>query len=86
VSRVPVPGAMVVYGSSYGPFGHIATVRAVQGDRYEVIEQNFVDFSPSVQPRWATFDLRSVAWPDGSVVGFVAGPHPISRPGHVDDW
>ena len=27
----PTPGAMVVYGSAYGAFGHIATVRAVQG-------------------------------------------------------
>jgi len=27
----PHPGAMVVYGSAYGVFGHIATVRAVQG-------------------------------------------------------
>ena len=29
----PMPGAMVVFGSAYGVFGHIATVRAVQGDR-----------------------------------------------------
>src|SRR3989440_4479072 len=30
VSRQPVVGAVVVYGSAYGPFGHIATVGAVQ--------------------------------------------------------
>jgi hypothetical protein len=74
VSRQPVVGAMVVYGSSYGMFGHIATVRAVQADRYEVVEQNFVDFSPSIEPHWATFDLRVVGWPDPAVVGFVMGP------------
>jgi surface antigen len=68
-----VVGAMVVYGSSYGMFGHIATVRAVQADRYEVVEQNFLDFSPTIEPHWATFDLRSVAWPDPAVVGFVVG-------------
>jgi surface antigen len=45
VSRQPVVGAMVVYGSAYGPFGHIATVVAVQPDRHEVVEESFVDFS-----------------------------------------
>ena len=70
----PTPGAMVVYGGAYGVFGHIATVRAVQGDRYEVVEQNFIDFDPDLEPRWATFDLRSVAWPDAAVVGFVVAP------------
>jgi surface antigen len=70
----PTPGAMVVFGSAYGVFGHIATVRAVQGDRYEVVEQNFLDFNPQLEPHWATFDLRSVAWPDSAVVGFVVAP------------
>jgi hypothetical protein len=74
VSSQPTPGAMVVYGSSYGIFGHIATVRAVQGDRYEVIEQNFLDFSPALEPHWQTFDLRSIAWPDPAVIGFVVAP------------
>ena len=74
VSRQPVLGAMVVYGSSYGPFGHIATVVAVQPDRYEVVEQNFLDFSPNLEPHWQTFDLRSIAWPDSAVTGFVVSP------------
>jgi surface antigen len=74
VSAQPVAGAMVVYGGSYGMFGHIATVRAVEGGRYEVIEQNFLDFSPSVQPHWQTFDLRSIAWPDPAVIGFIVAP------------
>jgi hypothetical protein len=74
VSAQPAPGEMVVYGSSYGVFGHIATVVAVEPGRYEVIEQNFLDFSPTLEPHWATFDLRSVAWPDPAVVGFVIAP------------
>jgi surface antigen len=67
----PTADAIVVFGSAYGVFGHIATVRAVQDDRYEVVEQNFLDFDPQLEPHWATFDLRSVAWPDAAVVGFV---------------
>jgi len=47
---------------------------AVQGDRYEVIEQNFLDFSPALEPHWQTFDLRSIAWPDPAVLGFVVAP------------
>ena len=70
----PAPGAMVVYGNAYGVFGHIATVRAVQGDRHEVVEQNFLDFNPNLESHWETFDLRSVAWPDPAVVGFVVAP------------
>jgi hypothetical protein len=60
---------MVVYGGSYGLFSHIATVVAVEPGRYEVIEQNFLDFSPDLEPHWQTFDLRSIAWPDPAVVG-----------------
>ncbi len=74
VSRQPTPGAMVVYGGAYGFFGHIATVRAVQADRYEVIEQNFLDYSPTLAPHWQTFDLRSIAWPDPAVIGFIVAP------------
>ncbi len=74
VSRQPVAGSMVVYGSAYGFFGHIATVRAVEGSRYEVIEQNFLDFSPTIEPHWQTFDLRSVPWPDPTVIGFIVSP------------
>jgi len=74
VSSQPVAGAMVVYGGAYGVFGHIGTVRAVQGDRYEVIEQNFLDFNPALEPHWQTFDLRSIPWPDPTVLGFVVAP------------
>jgi hypothetical protein len=74
VGGQPTPGEMVVYGSSYGVFGHIATVVAIEPGRYEVIEQNLIDFNPNLEPHWQTFDLRSIAWPDASVVGFVVGP------------
>lgn len=70
----PTPGAMVVFGSAYGVFGHIGTVRAVQGDRYEVVEQNFIDFNPNLELHWQTFDLRSIGWPDPAVVGFIVAP------------
>jgi hypothetical protein len=71
VSGQPAAGEMVVYGSSYGTFGHIGTVVAVGPGRYEVVEQNLLGFNPNLEPHWATFDLRSVAWPDPAVVGFV---------------
>lgn len=74
LSSQPAPGAMVVYGSSYGMFGHIATVVAVQAGRYEVVEQNFLDFNPNLERHWQTFDLRSIAWPDPAVRGFVVSP------------
>jgi CHAP domain len=74
VSRQPVTGAMVVYGASYRPFGHIATVVAVHQDRYEVIEQNFLDFNPNLESHWQTFDPRSIAWPDPAVTGFIVAP------------
>jgi surface antigen len=74
VSQQPVVGSMVVYGSAYGPFGHIATVLAVEPDRYEVIEQNLLDFNRNVETHWQTFDLRSIAWPDAAVTGFIVSP------------
>jgi hypothetical protein len=64
----------VVFGSVYGAFGHIATVRAVEGDRYEVVEQNFLDFDPNLELHWQTFDLRSIGWPDPAMVGFIVAP------------
>jgi surface antigen len=80
MSSQPAPGEMVVYGSSYGVCGHVATVVAVEPGRYEVVEQNFLDFSPNLEPHWATLDLRSVAWPDASVVGVSGAPHSRLRP------
>ncbi|HSR24218.1 MAG TPA: CHAP domain-containing protein [Candidatus Eisenbacteria bacterium] len=50
VASQPAPGEMVVYGSSYGVFGLIATVVAVEPRRYEVIEQSSLDFDPALAP------------------------------------
>lgn len=36
--------------------------------------QNFLDFSPTLETHWATFDLRSVALPDPALAGFVVTP------------
>jgi hypothetical protein len=74
VGQEPVVGSMVVYGSDYGLFGHVATVLAVEPDRYEVIEQNLLDFNRNVEAHWQTFDLRSIAWPDAAVTGFIVSP------------
>jgi hypothetical protein len=74
VSRQPAAGSMVVYGGAYGLFGHVATVLAVERDRYEVVEQNFLDFSPDLESHWQTFDERSAAWPDPAVTGFIVSP------------
>ncbi len=74
VSAQLTPGEMVVYGNMYGLFGHNATVLTVEPDRYEMTEQNFLDFNPNLEPHWQTFDLRSVVWLDRAVVGFVVGP------------
>jgi hypothetical protein len=69
---------MVVYGSSYGAFGHIATVVAVEPGRYEVVEQNSLDFDRT----WSRTGRRSMCGRsrgrcerggvgDGAVVGRV---------------
>jgi hypothetical protein len=36
--------------------------------------QNFLDFDPNLEPHWQTLDLRSIAWPDPAVVGFIDAP------------
>lgn len=76
----PAPGEIVVWkaGSFYGPYGHVGTVTAVQGDRYEVTEQNLLNDTSDVSAHWGTWDVRSVAWPDSNVEGFVKAP-PAAR-------
>lgn len=67
-------GAMVVYGSAYGVFGHIATVRARAGRPLRGGRAELLDFDPNLETHWATFDLRSIGWPDPAVVGFIDAP------------
>ena len=45
----------------------------------EVIEQNFLDFSPNLELHWQTFDLRSVAWPAEYLRTTNAGIRAIAR-------
>lgn len=42
---------------------------AVEPGRYDVIEQNVLDFNPTLEPHQQTFDVRSITWPDPAVVG-----------------
>jgi surface antigen len=50
----PAPGEIVVWtaGSFYGPYGHVGTVTAVRGDRFEVTEQNFPNDTSDVSAHW----------------------------------
>ena len=41
-----------------------------------MVEQHFLDFDLALEPHWATFDLRSIAWPDPAVVGFIVASAP----------
>jgi hypothetical protein len=72
----PHVGDMVVFnrGPFYSTAGHVGTVIATQGDRYEVIEQNLINDSQILAPQWGTFDIRSIAWPDSQAEGFIAAP------------
>lgn len=76
VTSSPQPGDMVVWraGSYYGSAGHVGTVIATAGDRYEVIEQNLLNDTPDMSAHWGMFDIRSVAWPDPQVAGFIHAP------------
>ena len=76
----PAPGEIVVWkaGSFYGPYGHVGTVTAVQGDRFETVEQNLLNETSDLSAHWGTWDVRSVAWPDSNVEGFVKAP-PAAR-------
>jgi hypothetical protein len=72
----PKVGDIVVYraGSFYGTVGHVATVTATAGDRYLVVEQNFINDQTNLLPQWGTWDVRSIAWPDSQVLGFISAP------------
>lgn len=74
----PVTGSMVVYASGWGgpgdSAGHIATVIGVQGDRFEVVEQNLVDSSSVLSSGWGTFDVRIDQAGDRGIEGFIVAP------------
>ena len=74
----PVVGSMVVYASGWGgpgdAPGHIATVIGVQGDRFEVIEQNLVNSSSVLRGGWGTFDVRIDQAGARGIEGFIVAP------------
>jgi surface antigen len=72
VSNSPSVGAMVSF--SIGEFGHIATVRAIDGGKVEIIEQNWVVFNPNLLAGYGTFDLRVISASDPSIIGFINSP------------
>ena len=64
-SRVPSPGEIVVYhaGGHYSVYGHVGIVVAVAPGQYTISEMNYEGLG--------VVDLRTMAWPDGGVEGFV---------------
>lgn len=76
VSSSPVAGAMVVYGplSAADFAGHVGTVTAAESDRFELVEQNYVNTVGDLGPHWGTWDVRVNPWPDSRVIGFIVAP------------
>lgn len=72
----PTVGDMVVFrnGSFYGPNGHVGLVISTAGDKYLVAEQNFMNETSDLGAHWGSWDIRSLAWPDANVSGFIASP------------
>lgn len=72
----PVVGSMVVYASGWGGSGagHIATVIAVSGSRFEVVEQNVVAPSDVVIDAWNVFDVRIDEAGAPGIEGFIVAP------------
>jgi surface antigen len=73
VRRQAVVGSMAVWGS-IGQFGHIATVVAVAKDRFEVVEQNWLNTSGQLSPQWGTFSLHVFPSSDAGILGFIVAP------------
>ena len=72
----PVVGSMVVYASGWGGSGagHIATVIAVSGSKFEVVEQNVVEVSDSLVYAWNVFDVRIDQAGSPGIEGFIVAP------------
>jgi hypothetical protein len=72
ISNVPIPGAVAVYGSGIGPFGHVAAVDKVNADgTFNVSEMNFAGFN---QIDRRTSDMKNV-------IGFILPPGSVSTTG-----
>jgi hypothetical protein len=72
----PVVGSMVVYASGWdgSGAGHIATVIAVSGTKFEVVEQNVVATSESLAGAWNVFDVRIDQAGSPGIEGFIVAP------------
>lgn len=72
----PVVGSMVVYASGWGGSGagHIATVIAVSGSKFEVVEQNVVSVSDALVEAWNVFDVRIDRAGSPGIEGFIVAP------------
>ncbi len=72
----PVVGSMVVYASGWGGSGagHIATVIAVSGSKFEVVEQNVVATSEFLVDAWNVFDVRIDQAGSAGIEGFIVAP------------
>lgn len=72
----PVVGSMVVYDSGWegSGAGHIATVIAVSGTKFEVVEQNVVEVTDAVVDAWSVFDVRIDRAGDPGIEGFIVAP------------
>lgn len=75
-NAVPAVGDVVSFSIPGSTAGHVALVIATSPNAFEVVEQNWLQDNP-YDPEWSPtdWDIRSVAWPNGSVAGF-AGPPP----------
>ena len=65
IASEPSLGAIVVYPPQpgYSSYGHVAVVVAVTPTTYTVSEMNYLS--------WGRVDVRTIAWPDPRVGGFI---------------
>ncbi len=74
-SEVPLVGDVVSFTIPGSAAGHVALVIATSPSAFEVVEQNWPQ-DDSYVGAWSQtdWDIRSVAWPNASVVGFAGLP------------
>ncbi len=51
----------------------VQVLQSHPGAHANCLVQNFLDFDPDLEGHWATFDLRSITWPDAAVLGVRGG-------------
>jgi hypothetical protein len=80
-STAPAVGDVVSFNIPGSSAGHVALVIATSPTAFEVVEQNWLQDN-AYQGQWSSsdWDIRSVAWPNNSVVGFAGPPPPLLQP------